>query len=109
MDIRVKMVTAYLENNLNQELSVDELASSVNLSPSRLRHLFREEAGISLARYIKLVRMQKAKELLESTFLNVKQIMFQVGLKDESHFVRNFKRIYKLSPVKYRASYLGSN
>jgi len=52
------------------------------LSPSRLRHLIKATTGLSVNRYVKNLRMQRARELLTSTFLSVKQIMVQVGCND---------------------------
>jgi AraC-like DNA-binding protein len=50
--------------------------------------------------------MRKAKKLLEFTFLNVKEVMNRVGAYDASHFVRDFKRTYGVTPAQYRARYL---
>ncbi len=58
---------------------------------------------MSPEQYMKLLRMMKAKELLEMTFLQVKEICAEVGINDESHFVRDFKRIFGASPMQYRA------
>ena len=49
--------------------------------------------------------MERAKDLLESSFLSVKEIAFQVGLNDESHFVRDFKSTYGYSPALYRSQF----
>lgn len=49
--------------------------------------------------------MERAKDLLESSFLSVKEIAFQVGLNDESHFVRDFKSTYGFSPALYRSHF----
>lgn len=46
---------------------------------------------MSLIRFVHMVRMEEAKNLLVTTFLSVKQIMAEVGLRDKSHFVRDFK------------------
>ena len=56
-------------------------------------------------RYLRLLRMERAKDLLESSFLSVKEIAFQVGLNDESHFVRDFKSTYGYSPALYRTRF----
>ena len=56
-------------------------------------------------RYLRQLRMERAKELLESSFLSVKEIAFQVGLNDESHFVRDFKSTYGYSPALYRSQF----
>jgi hypothetical protein len=49
--------------------------------------------------------MERAKDLLESSFLSVKEIAYQVGLNDESHFVRDFKSTYGFSPALYRSNF----
>lgn len=81
-----------------------EIALSVNLSQPRLRSLFKAETGMTPAQYLKSLRMKKAKELLEDeeAFLNVKQIMLRVGVKDQSHFVRDFCGLYGHMPTEYR-------
>ena len=56
-------------------------------------------------RYLRLLRMERAKGLLESSFLSVKEIAYQVGLNDESHFVRDFKSTYGYSPALYRSHF----
>ena len=87
------------------ELTLTEFAHSVNLSVWRLSHIFKSDVGMPPIKYLKLLRMERAKELLESSFLSVKEIAFQVGLNDESHFVRDFKSTYGHSPTTYRAQF----
>ena len=87
------------------ELSLTEFAQSVNLSVWRLSHIFKSDVGMPPIKYLKLLRMERAKGLLESSFLSVKEIAFQVGLNDESHFVRDFKSTYGHSPTSYRAHF----
>jgi AraC-like DNA-binding protein len=95
--------------DLSRDLALDEIARSVNLSHSRLRSLFKAETGMSPRYYLKHLRMQEAKRLAESTFLNVKQIMNSLGMRDESHFVRDFKRIHGVTPSQYRTNYNDGN
>jgi transcriptional regulator GlxA family with amidase domain len=92
MDRRVQTVIAFMGAHIQDELSLEQVAKSVNLSPSRLRHLFKGEVGISPAQYLKLLRMQRAKDLLNTTFLNVKQIMSIIGVQDKRHFTEDFKK-----------------
>ena len=87
------------------ELTLTEFAHSVNLSVWRLSHIFKSDVGMPPIKYLKLLRMERAKGLLESSFLSVKEIAFQVGLNDESHFVRDFKSTYGYSPTTYRAQF----
>jgi two-component system response regulator YesN len=102
MDRRVQKVVDYMKANLGQELELDEVARSVNLSPSRLRCVFKTETGMPPTQYLKQLRMEEARELAQNTFLNVKEIMNRLGLRDESHFVRDFKKIHGLTFSQYR-------
>jgi transcriptional regulator GlxA family with amidase domain len=106
MDSRVEKTIGLLEEQLHRTIHYDDIAQKVNLSLPRLRSLFRAETGEPLARYHKTLRMREARRLLQGTFLNLKQIMLKVGINDESHFVRDFEKIYTVSPTRYRAGFL---
>ena len=94
-----------MREDVRGELSLTEFAQSVNLSVWRLCHIFKSDVGMPPIRYLRLLRMERAKDLLESSFLSVKEIAFQVGLNDESHFVRDFKSTYGYSPALYRSRF----
>lgn len=102
MNPRTRTVIIHINDNFHRRLSCDEIAKLVNISPSRLRHMFKAETGRSLARHLKVIRIEKAKELLETTFLSVKEVMAKVGMSDESHFVRDFKKECGMTPSQYR-------
>lgn len=94
-----------MRDDVRGELSLTEFAQSVNLSVWRLCHIFKSDVGMPPIRYLRLLRMERAKVLLESSFLSVKEIAFRVGLNDESHFVRDFKSTYGYSPALYRSRF----
>lgn len=102
MDFRVRHALRFISEDLHRPLLLEDIARAVNLSTTRLRYLFKVETGMTPAQHLKALRMQKAKELLEETFLNVKQIMLQVGVKDQSHFGRDFRALYGHTPTEYR-------
>jgi AraC-like DNA-binding protein len=81
-----------------------ELADLVNLSGSRLRHLFKQETGTTPAQYLKAIRLKKAAALLRSTFMSIKEIAMSVGLTTASYFVREFRRSYGMTPTEFRKS-----
>ena len=102
MDSRVRQAISLLSEDLSCDFDFKALAASVNLSPSRLRHLFKDETGLTPAQYLKRLRLERARELLDRSFLRLKEVMPLVGINDESHFVRDFKQAHGLSPRQYR-------
>lgn len=105
MDKRVEKIIQMMREDVRGELSLSEFAQSVNLSVWRLCHIFKSDVGMPPIRFLRLLRMERAKGLLESSFLSVKEIAYQVGLNDESHFVRDFKSTYGFSPAHYRSNF----
>jgi transcriptional regulator GlxA family with amidase domain len=75
MEHRVRQVIALAEESLHRGWSPAKLAALVNLSPSRLHQLFKDGTGVPPARYLRQLRMSRARELLETTHLSVKQVM----------------------------------
>lgn len=104
MDLRVQKVITLMEHGFGRQLSLAALARAVNLSPWRLCHIFKIETRVTPLQYLRSLRMERAKILLATTFLSVKEIMTEVGVSDESHFVRDFKSAYGVSPARFRLS-----
>jgi len=84
------------------DLDFVRIARSVNLSTSRLRHLFTVEAGMSPMHYVRLVRLEQARRLMLQSFLSVKEVMGHSGFSDISHFVREYKRVFGETPSQTR-------
>jgi two-component system, response regulator YesN len=99
---RIATIVTYIETDLRLQVTPNEVAPLVNLSASRLRHVFKAETGMSLKQYQKFLRMQKARELLEDSFLSIKEIMLETGIQDRNHFTRSFREIYGTTPSKHR-------
>jgi two-component system response regulator YesN len=99
----VGAVIRYIEENFDQEMSVDELAHHVHLSASRLMHIFQEEQNTTIGNVVLSVRLKKAKQLLLNTNLSCTEISLKVGYKDQSYFTRVFRQQEGLTPGKYRA------
>jgi AraC-like DNA-binding protein len=104
MDPRIAHVITAMERNLDGRLTVAALAEAVTLSPSRLSVLFRRETGVTPVRYLRTLRMERARLLLERTFLSVKEVMAFVGVNDPSHFTRDFSRHHGVAPSRIRQS-----
>lgn len=86
----------------NCTLNLEGVASTFNISPSYLSRFFKEQTGYTFVEYLKLIRMQKAKELLVSTNKDVKKIVREVGYIDVPNFIRTFKQIEGVTPGQFR-------
>ena len=102
MDQRVQHVVSFIRKNYQRKLTLREMAETVNLSPWWLCHLFKAHMGTSPERFVAKLRLEKARELLENSFLSVKEVMIDVGMSDPGHFSRSFKVAYGVTPAKYR-------
>jgi transcriptional regulator GlxA family with amidase domain len=107
-DARVSLVIHLIDSGPPADLAVATLASSVCLSPSRLRRLFTAQTGMTLSRCIKRLKLQRADDLVCTTFLSIKEIGAAVGLHDQSHFVRDFKLSYGCTPTERRRVFLAN-
>jgi AraC family transcriptional regulator of arabinose operon len=105
-DRRLLMVLEFINENLKRQLVIRDLATVVNLSPGRLAHLFKNEVGLSPQRYANNLRLEKAKKLLESGVLSVKEISSEIGFPNVSSFCRCFKAHYSTTPGQYRRTHL---
>jgi AraC family transcriptional regulator of arabinose operon len=103
MDHRIQIVCSVVECEPHSGARINDLSRAVNLSPSRLRHLFKAETGQTLAQYRSGVRLEEARVLLGTTLLSVKEIMHRVGVGSDSHFAHDFKEASGASPTQYRA------
>jgi transcriptional regulator GlxA family with amidase domain len=99
---RVKRVIELMEDDPSRTFTLSKMAESVNLSAPYFCYLFKTITGVPPAKYLKSLRLQQSATLLTTTFLSVKEIVRRVGLTDESHFVRDFKRVYGVTPSEYR-------
>jgi transcriptional regulator GlxA family with amidase domain len=104
MERRIQIVISALETDFRRAWDIVQIGRLVNLSGSRLRHLFKAEMDQTPAQFLKAIRMKEAATLLRTTFLSVKEIMNRVGISNESHFVHEFRKVYGLAPSKYRSA-----
>lgn len=104
-DRRVVEVLALIASSYRQPLTRVDLARHVNLSPSRLHRLFRLHTNTTPHAAIMARRMEKAAELLRTTRLLVKEVAANVGIQNDSHFVRDFRATHGLGPTDYREAH----
>lgn len=92
------------EHFADEEISLNETAAYVNLSPSHFSSVFSRETGKSFIRYLTDLRMSKAREMLKCTDMRCSDISLAVGYKDSHYFSYLFKKSHNCSPMQYRTS-----
>src|SRR5438067_5737731 len=103
-DVRVAHAVSLIVHHQRTPLSVTDLARAVNVSPSYLTRLFRQQTGRPPAKFARDARLERAHYLLRTSFLTVKEVMAEVGWNDPSHFCRDFKREFGASPTAVRTA-----
>lgn len=98
----IEDIKQYIYENYNKELSVNDLAEKVYMAPSYLSYIFKIETGQNLSKFIKAYRMEKAKEMLETTHKKVVTISNEVGYENVSYFCQSFREYFGISPQKFR-------
>lgn len=95
-------VLLYIHSNYSKEISVGDLAEQNYMNSSNFSRLFKNSVGISIIDYLKKIRINKAKDLLDSSYKSISEIALEVGYKSENLFYKDFKRIESITPSKYR-------
>lgn len=95
----------YMNEHLEECLSLETLGAAVYLSPSALCRSFESVVGMPPMQYLHQLRLQKARELLQSTALPLSEISQLCGFYDASHFCRRFKAQNGIPPKEYRKRY----
>ena len=92
----------FIEKNYSCGISIQDIARSAQLSVFHFSRLFKKAIGFTPYEYLVKYRMNKAKFLLSHTQLPVEEIAYQVGFEDASAFIRTFKKLEGITPLKYR-------
>src|SRR6266508_2487070 len=103
MDHRVQEILSLIEADSARKRKSADLAHAVKLSRAHMYLLFKtDQVGEPPMHYRKHLKMEDAARLLASEFLNVQQVRIRVGFNDNSHFKRDFKKIYGVTPKQYQ-------
>ena len=101
-DFYMKEALAFIEQNFQNDISVEDIASTCGLNRSYFGKIFKNAVGKSPQEFLLNYRMFKATELLKLTQLSVGDISIAVGYANQLHFSRAFKNIYGISPREWR-------
>ena len=104
-DEPIKQAQTFIENNVTERISVEELAIKFAIGKRHFERRFKKATNNTPIEYIQRVKIEAAKKMFESTRKNVNEVMYDVGYNDIKAFRTVFKKITGLSPVEYRNKY----
>lgn len=97
----VQATKEFLEVNYMEDISLEDVAQYVNISPQYFSKLIKKNTGFNFIDWLSMLRVKKAKELLLNTNLTIKEICYRVGYKDPNYFSRIFKKRTGLTPSEF--------
>lgn len=101
----IKKAQAYIETNLNEKISIEDLSSRFAIGRRHFDRRFIKATGNTPNEYSQRVKIESAKKSLESTRKNVNEVMYDVGYSDIKAFRELFRKITGMSPLEYRSKY----
>ncbi|RYY66942.1 MAG: helix-turn-helix domain-containing protein, partial [Chitinophagaceae bacterium] len=104
-DEEIRQAQDFIEKNYTERLSVDDLASHFAIGRRNLERRFKKATSNTIVEYIQRVRIEAAKQHLESTRDTVNEVMYKVGYTDPKAFRAIFKKVTGLAPQQYRGKY----
>jgi len=98
----IQKTISFMKNNINKQLTIEEIAENVNYSSNYLSSIFIQKSGMSLINYFNQLKIQKACQLLDFTDKNIKEIAFELAFSDPYYFSKVFTKHMHISPRGYR-------
>lgn len=105
---RLLSIKNYVERHYDQNLSVEQIAHTFQLSPQYMSRFFIKHTGMTLFQYINELRLEKAYRDLMNTDLSILNVAMNHGFPNEKSFIRVFKNGYGVTPYQYRKARKGS-
>jgi two-component system response regulator YesN len=102
---RIQTVLNMIERNLHKGVTLEDAADFANISPCYLSRLFRKEMNMTFISYLKGQRIERAKELLQSSNLPITNVSLDLSYADANYFCKTFKKEVGLSPSEYRRQF----
>lgn len=104
-DELVQQAQTYIENNIDERLSVEDLSAKFAIGRRNFDRRFIKATGNTPVEYAQRVKMEVAKKALESTRKTINEVMYEVGYSDLKAFREVFRKITGLSPLEYKNKY----
>ncbi len=105
---RLRKIKELVDANMDDDLSLDEMAQSVELSTAHFARMFRESTGETPHQFVRRQRVERAKAILRTPDTRVLDVAVACGFKTQQHFAQVFRNVCGVSPTEYRQDFLGS-
>jgi len=103
-DLVIKPALDYMSQNCEKKIYLDDMAYLCNISSSYFSKLFKRDTGESFSTYLNKLKVNKAKDILDSTDDPIINISLHLGFEDCGYFIKVFKKIIGTTPAQYRLS-----
>lgn len=100
---KLRKVIEYINENLEHDLSLNAIATTIEMSSYHFARMFKQSMGLAPHQYVIKLRLKQAQVLLTTTELTILEISFRVGFKSQSHFTRLFRKLTGITPRAYRS------
>ncbi len=104
-DELIKQAQEFIENNIEERITIDELADLVSIGRRSFERRFKVATNNSVLEYINRIKIETAKRSFETSRKNINEVMYDVGYSDTKAFRTIFKKITGLTPIEYRNKY----
>ena len=99
---KIQMAVQYIQENYSKDLNMAVVSNYISMNYSLFSYLFKQMTGYNFVNYLKEIRMEEAKRLLQETDDRIIEISQKIGYENEKHFMKLFKSAYGVSPSEYR-------
>lgn len=101
---KIQQAVSYIHENYNKDLNMAVVSNYISMNYSLFSYAFKQYTGTNFVNFLKDLRMQEARRLLETTDMRVNEISQAVGYENDKHFMKIFKAALGVSPTEYRKS-----
>ncbi|MGI6529536.1 MAG: helix-turn-helix transcriptional regulator [Clostridia bacterium] len=92
----------FVYQNINENITLQMLADTVHFNPNYFVSFFKKQYKITPIKFVQLIRLEKAKDLILKTDLSIHEIAYKTGFSDAAHLSKTFKKELGYTPIEYR-------